>query len=224
MKSVLDDIPIHGIKTGMLHDKAVIDTVVDELSGRNVPLVVDPVMVSTSGHTLLEEDAIDTLCRRLLPIATVVTPNLQETALLLKNWGDDVQLTSIEGVMEAALTVTIYSQCQATLVKGGHLELTAGSIFKLNGSKGVEIRWYDQCGPDEPEILRAKKSARFEDTQVVADVLFESGGGTTIFVRPRLQSKSTHGTGCTLSAALTCELAKGKPCARLLHLTWAMLI
>ena len=80
--AVLDDIGVDAAKTGMLFSALIIETVVDVLDGRNVPLVVDPVMIASSGARLLQEDAVDVLVRRLFPLATIVTPNLHEAEVL----------------------------------------------------------------------------------------------------------------------------------------------
>lgn len=114
---VLEDIGADAVKTGMLHDAAVIDAVADELSAiRNrVPVVVDPVMVAQSGATLLELDALSTLSRRLPPLATVLTPNLPEAEKLLG--------MTIESVaaMERAAEKLLGLGSQAVLLKGGHM-------------------------------------------------------------------------------------------------------
>ena len=78
LEAVFDDIGVDAAKTGMLFSRPLIETVADFLEGRGVPLVVDPVMVASSGARLLQDDAVATLVRRLFPLATVVTPNLAE--------------------------------------------------------------------------------------------------------------------------------------------------
>jgi hydroxymethylpyrimidine/phosphomethylpyrimidine kinase len=82
LEAVFSDIGVDAAKTGMLFSRAVIEAVADFLEGHLVPLVVDPVMVASSGARLLEEDAVDMLVRRLFPLATVVTPNLMEAEAL----------------------------------------------------------------------------------------------------------------------------------------------
>ena len=82
LHAVFDDIGVDAAKTGMLFSRAIIDTVADFLHQRRVPLVVDPVMVASSGAKLLLDDAVDTLVSRLFPLATVVTPNLNEAVAL----------------------------------------------------------------------------------------------------------------------------------------------
>lgn len=87
LEAVWDDIPPLAIKTGMLYDKAIIDAVADVIerkfqSHRPVPLIIDPVMVSTSGSLLIAEDAVDTMVKRLFPLATLITPNQSEAKAL----------------------------------------------------------------------------------------------------------------------------------------------
>jgi hydroxymethylpyrimidine/phosphomethylpyrimidine kinase len=116
MTSVLDDLGVDCIKTGMLHDSATIEAVAEVLeSGPDVPLVVDPVMVSQSGHSLLAPEAVRTLVRRLVPLASVITPNLPEAEKLA---GMDVADVEQAGhAAEILLTLGV----PAALVKGGHL-------------------------------------------------------------------------------------------------------
>src|SRR5215208_7029801 len=83
LDAVFDDIGVDAAKTGMLFSKRLIDVVASYLEERRVPLVVDPVMVASSGAKLLEDDAVDALVGRLFPLATVVTPNLGEAVALV---------------------------------------------------------------------------------------------------------------------------------------------
>ena len=82
LKAVFDDIGVDAAKTGMLFSRGVIDEVADFLRGRRVPLVVDPVMIASSGAQLLQPDAVDALVSQLFPLATVVTPNVHEAEAL----------------------------------------------------------------------------------------------------------------------------------------------
>src|SRR5207302_7219658 len=83
LEAVFSDIGVDAAKTGMLFSRAVIETVADFLADHPVPLVVDPVMVASSGARLLQDDAVETLVARLFPLATVITPNLIEARALL---------------------------------------------------------------------------------------------------------------------------------------------
>jgi len=114
LAAVLDDIGADAAKTGMLFSARVIETVADTLAGRAVPLVVDPVMVATSGARLLQEEAVETLVERLLPLATVVTPNLHEACVLAGvAYADDVD--------RRALAEAVHARgAAAVIVTGGH--------------------------------------------------------------------------------------------------------
>jgi hydroxymethylpyrimidine/phosphomethylpyrimidine kinase len=163
MEVVLDDIGADAIKTGMLHDDAVIETVAAVLAERaaGVPLVVDPVMVAKGGAPLIEPEAVDALKRLLLPRAAVLTPNLPEAEILAGG--------SIDGVtaMQAAGERLLALGCRAVLMKGGHLP----------GDK-------------------------------LADVLVTEAGAL-IWEAERIDSRHTHGTGCTLASAIATGLAQG---------------
>jgi hydroxymethylpyrimidine/phosphomethylpyrimidine kinase len=109
--AVLDDLGADAAKTGMLFSSAIIQAVADELDGRELPLVVDPVMVASSGSRLLLRDAVETLVIRLFPLAVVVTPNLPEAQAL----------TGMDTEDRAALTERLVAMgAAAALVTGGH--------------------------------------------------------------------------------------------------------
>lgn len=118
MKVVLEDIGADAIKIGMLANAAVIEAVVGEYEaqGGNVPLVADPVMISKSGHFLLEPDAVTTLRKRLLPLAAIVTPNLPEAEALT-----DVPVRDLDDMRHVANLILSFGP-KAVLLKGGHLE------------------------------------------------------------------------------------------------------
>ncbi len=116
--SVLDDLGADAIKTGMLHDSATIEAVCGELAARapGVPLVADPVMVAKGGHRLLAAEAVETLKRRLVPLASVITPNIPEAEVLA---GMEIRSEAdMHHAAEALLTLGV----PAVLLKGGHLE------------------------------------------------------------------------------------------------------
>jgi hydroxymethylpyrimidine kinase/phosphomethylpyrimidine kinase len=168
LEAVFDQLPPVATKTGMLFSAPIIREVARFLS-RHRPraLVVDPVMVSTSGAMLLQPAAIKVLGAELLPLATLLTPNLPEAEILLGR-----KLTSVEDLRSAARALQSRFGC-AVLLKGGHLRgLTeAVDIFR----EGTE-EW----------LLRA----------------------------PFVRGVSTHGTGCTYSAAVTGYLARGATLSR----------
>ena len=134
LQVLLEEFPIGAFKTGMLGDGSVINTITDLLP-KAVPLVVDPVLVSSSGHRLLAEDAIELLKERLIPLAAVVTPNLPETEVL-SGLGP---LCSDDEVIRAG-NVLLDLGAAAVIIKGGHrtgaeatdLLITAGSVTPLS--------------------------------------------------------------------------------------------
>jgi hydroxymethylpyrimidine/phosphomethylpyrimidine kinase len=163
IEAVFEELPPAAVKTGMLYSKGLIGVVVDFFGqGRRPPLVVDPVMVATSGARLLKPSAIAAVKRALLPLAMLVTPNVDEAELLL---GRGVK--SVEDLRAAARELHERHGC-AALVKGGHL-------------RGM------------PEAVDIYYDGRTE-------LLLEA---------PRITGVSTHGTGCTYSAAVTANLALG---------------
>jgi hydroxymethylpyrimidine/phosphomethylpyrimidine kinase len=163
MEVVLDDIGADAIKTGMLHDAAVIDTVANVLEARapEIPLVLDPVMVAKGGAPLIQADAIGALKARLVPRATVLTPNLPEAGILSGR-----PIRDVAGMRDAA-SALMALHCRAVLLKGGHLE-----------------------------------------GETVHDVLVTETGFTE-WTSPRIATRHTHGTGCTLASAIAAGLAQG---------------
>jgi hydroxymethylpyrimidine/phosphomethylpyrimidine kinase len=115
IQSVLNDIQVGAIKTGMLATAEIISAVAESLGGCDIPLVLDPVMVATSGDRLLAEDAINTLIAKLIPRATILTPNLLEAAALLNR---SVAISIDEMQQQAELLLAMGAQ--AVLIKGGH--------------------------------------------------------------------------------------------------------
>lgn len=114
--AVLDDLCVDTIKIGMLCDAAIATVVADVLSLCTQPIVLDPVMISTSGHKLLSDDAIAVIRERLFPLAEVVTPNVHEAVLLS---GCDIHTCED---MDIAAHILLQQGCRAVLMKGGHLE------------------------------------------------------------------------------------------------------
>lgn len=163
IRSVLSDIGADAAKTGMLATNEIVVAVAAELRAfplRN--LVVDPVMVSATGHRLLDEDAVEAVRTLLLPLATLVTPNLDEATIL---WGEKID--DLTGMQDAARAIKDMGPHQV-LVKGGHLR-----------------------GP------------------TVFDVLYD-GTHFQVWESPKIPTENTHGSGCTLSAAIAAGLAKGQ--------------
>jgi hydroxymethylpyrimidine/phosphomethylpyrimidine kinase len=127
LDAVFGDIGVDAAKTGMLFSRELIETVADYLGEHPVPLVVDPVMVASSGAKLLLDDAVETLVRRLFPIATVVTPNLLEAETLVGASGSRRELA--ERIHELGVA--------AVVVTGGHGDEAVDHLF--DGERHVEI-------------------------------------------------------------------------------------
>jgi hydroxymethylpyrimidine/phosphomethylpyrimidine kinase len=127
LESVFEDIGVDAAKTGMLFSRELIETVADFLRGRDAPLVVDPVMVASSGARLLRDDAVESLVSRLFPLATVVTPNLLEAEALAGTAGSRRDLA--ERIHELG--------APAVVVTGGHGDEPIDHLF--DGERHVEI-------------------------------------------------------------------------------------
>ena len=163
VRAVASDIGVDAAKTGMLANAPIVEAVADVVAETAIPnLVVDPVFVSKHGHVLLSDDAVGALRARILPLATIVTPNLPEAAGLA---GFAVETRD---QMRRAADAILALGAGAVLVKGGHLEDPARSDDLFVGSSGEG--WLE--------------------------------GG-------RIDTPNTHGTGCTLSAAIAARLALG---------------
>jgi hydroxymethylpyrimidine/phosphomethylpyrimidine kinase len=161
--AVFSDLKVNAVKIGMLSNAGVIAAVADGLARYNVKnIVLDPVMVATSGDRLLDPAAMDALRTKLFPRASLITPNLPEAAALL-----DTPVAVTEAEMQAQAERLIAAGAQAVLMKGGH-------------GKGAE-----------------------------AVDLLVTPNSVTRFAAARIDTKNTHGTGCTLSSAIAAGLAKG---------------
>ncbi len=119
LDAVFSDIGVDAAKTGMLFSRVLIETVADYLETKRPPLVVDPVLVASSGAKLLEDDAVDTLVARLFPLATVVTPNLMEAKAL----------TGLDGSRAALAERLCELGAPAALVTGGHGDTAVDHLF-----------------------------------------------------------------------------------------------
>jgi hydroxymethylpyrimidine/phosphomethylpyrimidine kinase len=181
LEAVFDDIGVDAAKTGMLFSARLIETVADFLEERPVPLVVDPVMVSSSGAQLLEDDAVETLIERLFPLATVVTPNLAEAEVLAGVKQQTVTKFDTAARASVADGSAVFDK-QQTVTKS---EL-AERIHAL-GAAAVIVTG----GHGEP-----------------VDHFFDGREHVEIPIE-RYDVGATHGAGCTHSATLCAGLARG---------------
>jgi hydroxymethylpyrimidine/phosphomethylpyrimidine kinase len=160
--AVLTDIGADAVKTGMLANAAIIETVAAKLREHGViNLVVDPVMVAKGGAKLLEDEAVSALKRELFPMALIVTPNIPEAEALT-----GVRIGSWDGMRDAAKRIVAIG-ARSVVVKGGHFESDASTDL-----------YYD-------------------------------GKGFREYPARRIETRNTHGTGCTFASAITAGLAKG---------------
>src|SRR5207249_10175481 len=167
LDAVAEDLPPTAVKSGMLGTADVAETVAAGIARHRLPnYVLDPVMVATSGDRLLDRAAERLVAQRLVPLAALVTPDLEEAPILV---GDDVRTPD---QMERAGRALVRLGARAALVKGGHL--ASDSVVDV--------------------LVTAREARRFS--------------------RPRIDTTSTHGTGCTLSAAVAAGLAQGRPLDR----------
>ena len=163
LDAIFSDFDVSALKTGMLSSSEIVQTVAGKLrqfAPKN--LVIDPVMISKSKFLLLKPQAIGSLKADLIPLATVITPNVYEAELLA-----GCEIKTINDAKDAAKKIHGYG-CQMVLVKGGH----------LLGDKSTDVLYAD--------------------------------GDFTLFEVERIETKNTHGTGCTYSAAIATHLALGK--------------
>jgi hydroxymethylpyrimidine/phosphomethylpyrimidine kinase len=163
IRSVMTDIGADAAKTGMLSNAGIVRAVADAVREFHIPnLVVDPVMVAKSGAPLLAPEARKALVEELMPLATVITPNLFEAETILGSGIEDLE------AMKQAARELKKTGCQWVILKGGRLDIESQAVDVLCGGR---------------EIL--------------------------LFRSPRLETRSTHGSGCTFASAVTAGLAKG---------------
>lgn len=163
--AVVDDLHPQVVKIGMLSNEGIVRAVTEALRKYQLPVILDPVIISTSGHRLLSEDAQEVLKHKLLPLSTLVTPNIPEMSTLTA-----MPLATFEDKERAAQHLMQYGATRV-LLKGGH-----------------------------------------EEGDTKSDILFSmspSGVQSTIFSSQTIQTRNTHGTGCTLSAAIAAFMARG---------------
>ena len=162
-EAIAEDMEISALKTGMLHNSETIEVVSECIKKYGIKkVVVDPVMISTSGHKLIEDNTIKTLKTKLIPLAEIITPNLDEAEVLLNK-----KIATPKDMEEASLKLMDLG-CKCALVKGGHL--TSENIVDV----------YYNLKKEQAISIESKK----------------------------INTLNTHGTGCTLSAAIATMLGK----------------
>ncbi|WFD35045.1 trifunctional hydroxymethylpyrimidine kinase/phosphomethylpyrimidine kinase/thiaminase [Malassezia cuniculi] len=268
-ESISSDIRIDGIKIGMLANAQVARATADVIqkwraSGAQGTVILDPVMVSTSGSLLLEHDAIETVVRELLPICSLVTPNLAEAVQISRHAGSHAEKpTSLSCILRLAQTILGLGP-PAILLKGGHNMLPRDDLEKQLEELGLHVKLGvssgDAVATDEPHSCVSRESdatsehlckspcalekiskmlggshythgplsavvvhgpgdirvlskyadSVFDSDRYTVDV-FADAQSTVLFVKPMVRTSATHGTGCTLSAAICAYAARGLP-------------
>lgn len=161
LDSIFLDIFPDAIKIGMVSSKELIEVIVAKLKKYNAKnIIIDPVMISTSGTRLINDEAIDILKNELFPLATLLTPNIPEIEFLA-----GLKIDSREKMVEGSRIISEYFKC-AVLCKGGHSVDNSDDLLYFDGKE----KWY---------------------------------------LEKRINNPNTHGTGCTLSSAITSNIAKG---------------
>lgn len=179
---VIEDFTVACVKTGMLPTGEVIEEVARLLRETALPApVIDPVVRSTSGYDLIDDAALFSLIRELLPLARVVTPNIPEAERMTGS-----RIFDEAGMRRAAGEIRALG-ARAVLVKGGHLG--------------------EQIASSEQEAVSRRRDDG--DAELIALDLLDDDGRITLFREERIASTSTHGTGCTLAAAIAACLGRG---------------
>jgi len=164
METILEDIVPDAIKIGMVHTPELVEVIVKKLQEyKNIPIVFDPVMVATSGHRLIEEETIGVIIEKLLPIANVITPNMDEAAILSKT-----KVATLKDMQLAGERIKKLG-CKNILLKGGH-----------------------------------------QKTEIITSLLLDESNTYHSFEFNKIETKNTHGSGCSLSSAIASFLAQGK--------------
>lgn len=172
LEAIFDDFQVDAVKIGMVSNSDITQVIADYLKQwGGTDIVLDPVMVSTSGSPLLKKEARETLIRDLFPLVCLITPNLYEAEMLINE-----KIESIKG-MEIATKRLYELGADGVLIKGGHLNELKSNYKGLMEQEVIDI-YYD-------------------------------GNELYQFKAPRINTRNTHGTGCTYSSAIASYLAKG---------------
>lgn len=159
---LFEDIYPDSIKIGMVHNSKLVETIAYSLKDYKGSVVFDPVMVSTSGHRLIQEETIAAIKELLFPIAQIITPNLDEVSVLVGR-----EISTVHAMEEVADEILSLG-CNAALLKGGHLQ-----------------------------------------SDILTSILIQKNQAAQYFESKRVNTKNTHGSGCSLSSAIASFLARG---------------
>jgi hydroxymethylpyrimidine/phosphomethylpyrimidine kinase len=196
--AVFEDIGADAIKIGMLHSPQIVDVVAQTLlKFKPAHVVLDPVMVATSGDTLITPQTQEAIVEKLFPLADVITPNLDELSLLV---GEPITRPH---QFEAAAKKIFELGAHAVLIKGGHLDQPnlVDVLYEM-----------DRHGPSGLAMTSEKEGRAMTDSKTsLRGASAPRQSTVTEIVRLRIDTKNLHGTGCTLSSAIACFLAQGYP-------------
>ena len=188
VEPILDDFEISAVKTGMLPTREIIEEVARLVRENNLPnFVVDPVVRSTSGFDLIDDEALKALIEKLFPLSILITPNIPEAERIAK-----MKIENFADIEKAARKMQSFG-AKNVLIKGGHLPI---SDF------GLPILDLDLSSKSEVQSPKSEK-------RKARDFLF-TGEGLHVFEAEFIETTATHGTGCTLAAAIAANLALGK--------------
>lgn len=193
--AVLADFKIDAVKIGMLPELTVAQIVVEKLSSLHVPIVCDPVMLSTSGTTLMSKECREYVAENLFPLCTLVTPNIPEATCLAMSYDNEPVIEK-----ESRLLPNTYSKTEEHSTHCQQHSKTEDNKAKMLGSflsKRYSTSFLIKGGHREDDIMR--------------DTLITTDGKEYSFSSPKVMTRNLHGTGCTLSSAVASFLAEGLP-------------
>ena len=193
VKPILRDFTVSALKTGMLPTREVIEEVARLVRGNNLGnFVVDPVVRSTSGFDLIDDEALRALIEKLFPLASVVTPNIPEAERIAR-----MKIEKPDDIRRAARIMRDFG-ARAVLIKGGHLPILD---FRLP----VADLEYES---NDAELINERQTRNDEGRKAIDFML--TGEREFTFSADFIETTATHGTGCTFAAAITANLANGK--------------
>ena len=193
VEPILQDFTVSALKTGMLPTREVIEEVARLVQENNLQnFVVDPVVRSTSGFDLIDDEALQALIEKLFPLATVITPNIPEAERIAR-----IKIENLNDIRRAAQIMRNFG-AKAVLIKGGHLPI---ADLRLP----VRDLEYESSNA---ELLIEDQRTKAEGRKAI-DFMF-SGEQEFTFSADFIETTATHGTGCTFAAAITANLANGK--------------
>lgn len=246
LDAIFSDIFPDAVKIGMISNEGVAEAIAKSLSKHGAKnVVLDPVMVATSGGVLMKQSALHALKYKLAPAADIITPNVREAEVLA-----EIKISSLADMRAAAVKISQFFG-GAILIKGGDLagaseacgaagadtaqnfkafghEMGENSTRENSASSTKRANFADENFTSECKILTARAEPSFEKkisaaplddgfkpsgeggdlTNLAVDILYESGKFYE-FSAPKISTRNTHGTGCTLSSAIACALAAG---------------